>query len=196
MKEMEFKFLVTKEKFYEIKSLLSEKYADKESTDRVQINYYYDNDEGYLLENHTTVRVRQIEDRLTLEVKEAQHDYNDYTTSNEYAQSIDSLSGYITLSQGRHAWIPFTLQGSLITRRFSLKPSESLSIDFDISQYFGRCDYEIEMEFEESALKATLSLIESLNLMPFKNMVGGKARRFFACRNQIMKQRNGEGYGI
>jgi len=193
---MEFKFLVTKEKFYEIKNLLSEKYADKESTDRVQINYYYDNDEGYLLENHTTVRVRQIEDRLTLEVKEAQHDYNDYTTSNEYAQSIDSLSGYITLNQGRHAWIPFTLQGSLITRRFSLKPSDSLSIDFDINQYFGRCDYEIEMEFEESALKATMSLIESLNLMPFKNMVGGKARRFFACRNQIMKQRNGEGYGI
>lgn len=186
MKEMEFKFLVTKEKFYEIKDILTEKYSDKYSSERVQINYYYDNAEGYLLENHTTVRVRQIDDKLTLEVKEAQNDLNDYTTSTERSQPIEFLTSSITLSEGKHAWIPFNLQGNLVTRRFSLKPSDSLSIDFDVNQYFGCCDYEIEMEFSDTALKATMTLIESLNLMPFKNNVGGKARRFFAYRNRIL----------
>lgn len=188
MKEMEYKFLVTKEKFYEIMKALKEKYPDAADMERVQINYYYDTDDNYLLNNNTTLRVRQIEDRITLELKESIVAANDFSTSNETIKPIDILTGDITLSEGRHAWIPFKMQGNLVTRRYSLKPSSSLSIDFDINCYFGFCDYEIEMEFTDNAKKATSILVKNLDLMQYKNRIGGKSRRFFARKSGTFKE--------
>lgn len=188
MKEMEYKFLVSKEKFYEIMKLVKDKYPDASKEKRIQINYYYDTDDSYLLNNNTTLRVRQIEDRLTLELKESMLAANDFSTSNETIKPIDALTADITLNEGRHAWIPFRLQGNLVTRRYSLKPSSSLSIDFDVNCYFGCCDYEIEMEFTENAARATALLVENLGLMQYKNKVGGKSRRFFAYKLASFKE--------
>ncbi len=188
MREMEYKFLVNKEKFYEIMNVIKEKYPDAATQERIQINYYYDTNDGYLLDNSTTLRVRQIEDKITLELKESMLAAGDFSTSNETIKPIDSFTSDITLNEGRYAWIPFQLQGNLVTRRLSLKPSSSLSIDFDVNCYFGHCDYEIEMEFTDNASKATAILVDNLDLMQHKNKVGGKARRFFAYKKAIFKE--------
>ena len=72
MKETEYKFLVDKEFFYSILEMIKENYTEADYSEKVQINYYYDTAERYLLDNHTTLRIRQTEDGLKLELKEAQ----------------------------------------------------------------------------------------------------------------------------
>lgn len=187
MKETEYKFLVDKERFYEILSLIKEHYTDAEYKEKVQINYYYDTDDNYLLNNHTTLRIRQTENSLRLELKEAQPLMcSDFSTCTEEAMDIDSLKSDITLENGKFAWIPFSLQGDLVTHRTSIKPSDSLSIDFDVNFYLGKCDYEIEMEFKDMAEKGTKVLVDKLGLLQYKNTVGGKARRFFKVKSEIL----------
>jgi len=187
MKETEYKFLVDREKFYEILNLMKDLYTDAVHKDKVQINYYYDTDDNYLLLNHTTLRIRQTENSLRLELKEAQPlTNNDFQTCTETAQDIDSLKSDITLETGKFAWIPFSLQGSLVTRRISICPSDSLSIDFDVNFYLGKTDYEIEMEFKDMAEKGTKVLVDKLGLIQYKNMVGGKARRFFQAKSETL----------
>lgn len=187
MQETEYKFLVDKEKFYQILNLIKNKYTDIECNERVQINHYYDTDDGYLLTSHTTLRIRQTEAGLRLELKEAQPvNSNDFSTCTETSFKVGSLKNDITLEEGKYAWIPFSLQGSLVTKRISIRPSEALSIDFDVNFYLGHCDYEIEMEFTENAQKATTLLAEKLGLMKYKNTIGGKAYRFFRSKADFM----------
>lgn len=186
-KETEYKFLVDKETFYQILNMVKERYTEADYREKVQINYYYDTDDHYLLTNHTTLRIRQTEEGLRLEMKEAQQlTGNDFSTCTETAEKIDSLKNDITLEKGKYAWIPFTLQGDLVTHRTSIKPSDALSIDFDVNFYLGKCDYEIEMEFRDTAEKGTKVLVDKLGLLKYKNTVGGKARRFFAFKSEIL----------
>lgn len=185
--ETEYKFLVSKEKFERIMDRIRMKYPELEIKERLQINYYYDTDDHYLLDRHTTLRARQIGDDIRLEMKEAVISSKDYSEAVETSRKLERLTGDITLEKGKFAWIPFSLQGSLVTRRYSIRPSDSLSIDFDINYYLGKCDYEIEMEFTEKAQKATSILVEKLGLMKYKNTIGGKARRFFMWKSEIFK---------
>ncbi len=187
MRETEYKFLVTKEKFYEIMTQIKGQYPNACCDKRIQINYYYDTFDGYLLSNHTTLRVRQTEDSIALELKESLPAVKDFSTSKETTKKISGLLPEITLKDGRFAWIPFQLQGNLVTKRVSIKPCQSLSIDFDINYYWGYCDYEIEMEFNKDALKATTVLINNLGLMPLRNKTGGKAIRFFKLKSNLFK---------
>ena len=60
MKETEYKFLVDRKKFYEIMQLIKDRYTDAEYKDVIQINYYYDTDDNYLLSNHTTLNRKGI----------------------------------------------------------------------------------------------------------------------------------------
>ncbi len=187
MQETEYKFLVDREKFNEILNLIRERYTEAEYSEKVQINYYYDTDDNYLLNNHTTLRIRQTENSLKLELKEAQQlTGNDFSTCTETSRDIDTLKSDITLETGKFAWIPFSLQGDLVTHRTSIRPSDSLSIDFDINFYLGKCDYEIEMEFSGMAEKGTKVLVEKLGLMKYKNTTGGKARRFFSYKAETL----------
>ncbi|MCI6583060.1 MAG: CYTH domain-containing protein [Oscillospiraceae bacterium] len=187
MKETEYKFLVDKDFFYSILEMIKENYTEADYSEKVQINYYYDTAERYLLDNHTTLRIRQTEDGLKLELKEAQQlTGNDFSTCTEHTENIDAVRNDITLDRGKYAWIPFSLQGNLVTHRTSIRPSDSLSIDFDVNFYLGKCDYEIEMEFKEKAEKGTRLLVEKLGLMQYKNTVGGKARRFFRFKAEIL----------
>ena len=67
--ETEYKFLVSKEKFERIMDRIRMKYPELEIKERLQINYYYDTDDHYLLDRHTTLRARQIGDDIRLEMK-------------------------------------------------------------------------------------------------------------------------------
>ena len=187
MKETEYKFLVDRDKFYEILTLIKNRYTEADYKEIIPINYYYDTDDHYLLANHTTLRVRQTERSLRLELKESQQlTGNDYSTSNETVQDIPALKSDITLESGKFAWIPFSMQGQLVTHRISIRPSDSLSIDFDVNFYLGCCDYEIEMEFKDMAEKGTKVLVDKLGIMKYINTVGGKARRFFKLKSEIL----------
>lgn len=186
--ETEYKFLVEKDKFYEIMENIKNRYPNAYSCEKLQINYYYDTDDQYLLSNNTTLRIRQIGSELSLELKEAIPVIgSNYSTCTETNRNISSLRSDITLEEGNFAWIPFTMQGNLVTKRLSIQPSESLSIDFDVNYYLGKCDYEIELEFTANASKATAIFIEQLDLMQYRNNIGGKARRFFQLKSDIFK---------
>ncbi len=187
MRETEYKFLVTKEKFYEIMTRIKEQYPDACCDERIQINYYYDTVDGYLISNHTTLRARQTEDGIILELKELLPALKDFYTSKETTHDISGLLPEITLKDGKFAWIPFQLQGNLTTKRVSIKPFQLLSIDFDVNYYWGFCDYEIEMEFSKDALKETAALIGNLGLMPCINKTGGKVIRFFNLKSNLFK---------
>ncbi len=187
MKETEYKFLVDKETFEKVSETVKSRFPNAKVSERIQINYYYDTPDRYLRERNVTLRIRQIESDLTLELKEYVMSSQDYSEASEMSRKIERVCNDITLKKGKYAWIPFSLQGNLVTKRCSVKPTESLSIDFDVNYYLGRCDYEIEMEFTKNAHKATLMLIEKLGLMKYKNTVGGKAGRFFRCKAENSK---------
>ncbi|MDO5559716.1 MAG: CYTH domain-containing protein [Oscillospiraceae bacterium] len=190
MNETEYKFLVTKNKFYSILSGIKSRYPEARISEKIQINYYYDTDDQYLMSNHTTLRIRQIENKLTLQMKESMPAFKDFSSSRETCRDIKCLMPEITLKEGRYAWIPFALQGSLTTKRISISPEKGLSIDFDMNCYLGICDFEIEMEFKTDCEKFTADLVDDMKLMTFKNQSGGKAYRFFAAKDKLLGGRN------
>lgn len=62
MLENEIKLTLTKKQYLEIKDTF---FTDTNFGKKIQINYYYDNDNSDLFNNSITLRIRQIENNLT-----------------------------------------------------------------------------------------------------------------------------------
>jgi len=145
--EKEYKFLVEKATFEETKCRVkTEGYV---SDSKIQINYYYDTDDYCLLKTDSTVRVRQNEENLILQVKNHLQCKEEFSISNEYEKKIDFLPNKVFF-EGFSKYVQFL--GSLITHRETFYFGTSGQICFDINEYLGVIDYEIEIEFDEQDL--------------------------------------------
>lgn len=148
-----------------------------------QINHYYDNEDLLLSELHITCRVREIAGKYFLQMK--------FPGAVEYSrveleEPLDSLPDEIDADKALrphphgHNMLPKVKRlGALKTTR-NVHRFEGGEIDLDKSEYFGKTDYELEIEFtdEKSARKVLGDIRIKLDIEPNSEVCAGKIRRF------------------
>lgn len=173
MIENEFKIMLDLEQYEKLLAL----YEWDETV--VQTNYYYDSADLALSKLHITCRVREINGRFFLQTK--------FPAANKYSRvelekPLDALPETIDelpRPQGLSALPTVKRLGKLVTKR-SVKRFNGGEIDLDRSGYFGKTDYEVEIEFtdEQNARKILAELAEKLDIKPSSEVCTGKVRRF------------------
>lgn len=170
--EMEYKYLISEERFIELLEKCSKRYSFSEC--KMQINYYYDTDSYTLNKSNTTIRIRQQHNKMKLQVKNHRAVKGPMALSDEHRRSVDELPLAIRISEVNDT---IFLKGVLVTERTVYFFGENSTVCFDVNMYLGVCDYEIEVEFGENDNKEALSVIAYLGLeyTPVMN----KSARFF-----------------
>ncbi|WP_213409838.1 CYTH domain-containing protein [Xylanibacillus composti] len=191
MIERELKSLLTKEEYDNLcrHPLL----AGMKTISHIQMNYYYDTADLSLKEQDITLRVRQFEDSLTLEIKQPVEETHAYKAKKEWRFPLESLPSYIDLGHhfpsldGHRAMLTFPL----LTERRSCHVSDHIRIDLDKSSYLGNIDYEIEIEFDENGDSEAADWFHQL--LPGKRLqkADGKKTRFFRAYLQTFQGRKG-----
>ncbi|MDP4119597.1 MAG: CYTH domain-containing protein [Bacillota bacterium] len=178
MKELEYKFLLSKEDFQ--KHLQKANDLNLKTNSTLQINYYYDNENLDLLKENITVRIRQKEDKLKLEIKEHKITNSEFSESAEKETEIQKLTQTLSILQYEN----LKLKGNLVTNRQTLFVNDGIHLDFDTNYYLGTCDYEIELEFEEKHSEKVKEIISLFNFN-FQNKPKNKAERFFEALERL-----------
>ncbi|MDE7192506.1 MAG: CYTH domain-containing protein, partial [Oscillospiraceae bacterium] len=150
-----------------------------------QTNYYYDTAELTLSDRHVTCRVRKIGGECFLQIKLPNgKDYSRIELEKKLGAEIpEELSAeLLNALAGDRAELPLPdvrLLGALSTSR-SVKRFEGAEIDLDKSEYFGKTDYELEIEFtDEAAARAVLAqCTKTAGLAKSGDVCTGKIRRF------------------
>ncbi len=177
MIENEFKLMLTEKQYNQIILMFS---WDSEVT---QTNYYYDTDGLTLSEQHITCRVREISGEYYLQMKmPADKLYSRVELEKRLSTLPQTLSGEeLTKLSDRDGLPEVKKLGGLTTVR-SVKRFDGAEIDLDRSTYFGKTDYELEIEFtDEQAARSLLSQItEQLGISTNRDVCTGKVRRFLA----------------
>lgn len=177
MIENEFKIMLNSEQYEKLLAL----YNWDEIID--QTNHYYDTDNLLLSGLRITCRVREIAGKYFLQMK--MPGAAEYSRV-ELEKPLDALPETIDADEALrphphgHPMLPMVNRlGSLKTVR-NVHRFEGGEIDLDKSEYFGKTDYELEIEFtDEAAARAVLAEItEKLNIQPGSEVCTGKVRRF------------------
>lgn len=181
MIENEFKVMLTAEQYEQIHSM----FARSWSRELEQVNYYYDTPELEMSEKHITVRVRRVSGGYFLQMKlPAESAGNGAVSRVELEKELSGLPQQISGEELRElsGWkLPdVSLLGELSTRR-SVKFFDGAEIDLDKSEYFGRTDYELEVEYtSEAAALGILDMIKSKVPLDMQAPTMGKIRRFLS----------------
>lgn len=182
MLENEIKLCLTQENYHEIKNIF---FNNNDFKKILQINYYYDNDNNELYKNNITLRIRQINDTLTLEAKYPlenngiiKRKEERSVTLHNFTNSIDLNNSYIKEYIGDVSqYGRVKLLGSLVTERYSTHPYPWLKLNLDYSMYLGKVDYELEIEvlsgYENEAKEFYKDLLSKYPLS-----TSGKIKRF------------------
>ena len=180
MIENEFKIMLTKEQYESIHALCL---WDSEAE---QVNTYFDSPSEELSIRHITCRVRSVGGKFFLQLKLPAHDNSSGAVSRvelerELTEIPEHFSGEeLERISGTSGLPDVSLMGSLTTLR-SIKRFEGAEIDLDKSEYFGKTDYELEVEYtDESAAQRLLAEIERHVALDRNAPVTGKIRRFLA----------------
>lgn len=181
MIENEFKIMLTEEQYKKVLGLY-----DFETV--VQTNHYFDTDDLQMSARHITVRVRELDGKFFLQVKlPTSVNFSRVELSAELDGLPDSISAedFETLfSKSADApdgerFPEVKRLGELTTTR-SIYKFDGGEIDLDRSEYFGKTDYEAEIEFtNEIAARAVLAeLSGKIGVSPGTEVCTGKVRRF------------------
>ena len=156
-----------------------------ESKSNIQINYYFDTDNFELDNKDITLRIRQIEESLKLELKLPIQNDGTLRIKNEFSKSINELPFVIKpdsddLKEVLSCSDDLFLKGTLVTERIKFSLGENIEIDIDKNYYMGVIDYELEVEFQERSIEQAKKFINSISdtyeLVPSQY---GKRERFF-----------------
>ncbi len=174
MIENEFKIMLSKEQYEKLLSMYN--------WDEVieQTNHYYDTDDLRLSQQRVTCRVREIAGEFFLQIKmPAEREFSRV----ELSEKLPSLPEIISKNElfelsGRELFDVKRI-GQLFTKR-SVKRFDGAEIDLDLSVYFSKTDYELEIEFtDENAAREILSEIKTrIGATEAQDVCTGKIRRF------------------
>lgn len=173
MIENEFKIMLNKEQYEKLLDLYDFKTI-------VQTNHYYDTSDMQMSERHITVRVRELDGKFFLQMKLPTNvNFSRVELSHELEKLPETLSGEELMSLSGVECPAVKRLGTLTTTR-SVWEFDGGELDLDSSEYFGKVDYELEIEFtNEQAARAVLAEItEKLDIAPSSNVCVGKVRRF------------------
>lgn len=175
MIENEFKIMLDLENYEKLLSL----YEWDEVI--VQTNHYYDTADLSLSSLHITCRIREIAGEFFLQMKlPADRLYSRVELERKLYKLPETLTGEeLSALSGREGLPDVKYLGSLKTTR-SVYRFGGGEIDLDKSEYFGKTDYELEIEFtDERAAREVLSQItERLGVKTTSEVCTGKVRRF------------------
>lgn len=180
MIENEFKILINQDFYKQLKKEM-DRHPSFQKSNFVQINYYYDTKELILDKNNITLRIRQVEDALKLQIKRKQCIAGFICTSQEKESEINQIPSTILLSE-----LPFdfhvskeqsaSILGSLVTDRTCfVDKSSSLVIMIDKNYYWGKLDFELEIEFSDSQKENAETLFHKL--VPANTFAQAKGKR-------------------
>lgn len=146
-----------------------------------QTNYYYTAPENTGM---TSIRVREIDSRLWLQVKAPVSEDGALHVGKEFEKSLDSLPEVISseeLNRLTGAKLPdVRLAGSLHTCRRLCRDFEGVEICLDKSDYLGRTDYELELEYTGEYPSAVMDKLNEKGIRAAGTAVG-KYARFLAA---------------
>lgn len=173
MIENEFKIMLTKAQY---EKLLS----SRDFSTVTQVNYYYDTGNLEMSARHITVRVRELGGKYYLQMKlPTEKALSRVELSRELEALPETLSGDLLSSLAKGDYPEVKKIGSLKTTR-SVWIFDGGEIDLDKSEYFGKVDYEVEIEFtnEQNARRVLEEITEFLTIKPNSDVCIGKIRRF------------------
>lgn len=177
--EHELKFILTQQRFREVMDLVTGRLPNVTRRSVVQINHYYDTPELTLHKRGVTCRIRQKGEQLQGQIK--RHDFGTTNDSREETFPVDRLPQTLSF-EGQTAF----LLGNLVTHRESLISPKGFRFDFDTNCYWGICDYELEIEYRETALSEVMAVVSALGLESSRKC-GGKFSRFLAARENFLR---------
>ncbi len=179
--EFEYKYILSEDDVERIQ----QKLKGYDNSSRIQINYIYDNDKCELNSHRTTVRIRQLNNKLTLDVKIPIPKYENGPLAgniehsflvNELPQSIDTNALKIENMPVRGI---VTLVGSIVTHRTNYRIIPGIDVSIDKNWYLGCLDYELEVEFIASLKEKAANLIREILGDDFEYIeMEGKRSRF------------------
>ena len=164
--------MVSKETFDEVLAKCSNKCALLGH--KLQINYYYDTLDDKLNEYKITVRVRENNNDMKLQIKKHISQQNFRIESYEYSCNITELLQSVKIPDFKEE---LSLKGKLITDRIIYKCGNSSIICLDKNTYLGTTDYEVEIEVTEDE---EIYILKDMEYFCFWEMgVQSKSSRFF-----------------
>lgn len=180
MIEKELKIMLSKFQYYELL-----KYFDV-GTQKIQKNYYFDDEFYSLFKKDITCRIRKREENLFLQVKYPSKIEETYVQKKEYTVKIHSFPRVLEQAFLASKGIFFNIQdrlniiGVLETLRYEKEIDKYTKIVLDKNVYLGMIDYELEIEFQnENNLITTVEQLEKLDLgLNTINKIGKRTRLF------------------
>lgn len=180
MVEKEYKKIVPKNEFEKFLKAFG---YDKKVT---QVNLYYTND-TIKYEFNVSVRVRCVNGKMLLQIKEPIYINGSLNIKKEYEKNIESIEYIIRGSElnelcQKNDYDDVYLIGFLVTERFIKKIKEyECEIVFDKNNYLGKEDYEIELEYEGETPQ---KLVDILGFQDAKSV--GKYHRYINEYDRIV----------
>lgn len=178
MIENEYKYIATKNDIEKMRTVILNNDSILSTERFIQINYYYDTDDLKFQAHGTTIRIRQKESGLKLQIKK-----KNYYGENKNLETETKISNIFNELIVENTEV--TLKGQLVTGRTRNIFSNGARMDLDINYYCGMVDYEIEIELpdEEGNMEDVFSLVSNLASAKM-----GKATRFYNAKNAILNK--------
>ena len=170
--EYELKQLLNLKSYSSIVNLLSG--IEKQTI--IQTNHYYDTHRFFLNSNNTTCRIREINGQFQGTIKK----HISGERSEEFEFDISFLPKTL-LVDGMTVYS----QGCATTERTIIPVSNTVTLFLDKTEYLGRTDYELEIEYEHNSRKCAefilTILLNACNINRTKYILS-KSQRFFLQR--------------
>lgn len=170
--ETEYKFLLSKNEFVMIEARCDE--LELKKSQYVQINYYYDTEDNVYFKNNTTIRIRQIENALKMQIKQHRSTNSEFRLSEEYEKEVEQLPRIVDHPDTSERLI---CKGFLVTERKEYLFGNNIRVYLDHNLYLGISDYEVEVEFEAPDLLMAQRIVNDLKLTEHSEY--SKSSRFF-----------------
>lgn len=173
MKETELKSIIDEETYTRVKR------AFNWTSVKEQENHYYTDDAGVLRKNRVMVRVRVIDGVSKIQVKLHQNQGSPLQICEETEYDTDGVNETIDADTARKITGmnvgELRRMGCAVTKRRSLT-REATELCLDKTSYFGKTDYEVELEYVEKMSAELLGKLISLGVTFDKSCVGKFSR--------------------
>ncbi len=182
MLETEFKAMLTEERFNVLRSMFEWDHVIE------QTNSYYADSSMLLKQHGITLRVRTIDGLSRIQVKVHKNADSPLQICEENEFETDAIPESFTAEEtenltGLH--VPASLLGSLTTHRYSLMYCDGVEICLDKSDYLGKTDYEIEIEYTGEIPQELKAKLAGAGI-EFKAAAVGKMTRFMQRLNDVI----------
>ena len=176
MIENEFKVMLNKNQY----DNLAKSYKWDEGIS--QTNHYFDTEKLELSARHITCRVREISGEFFLQLKlPTGVNFSRVELEKKLDFLPEKIDGKMLETLAENADFPDVKKLGMLSTKRLVKRFDGAEIDLDESRYFGKTDYEIEIEFtDENAARKLLENVRNLigEIASESEICTGKIRRF------------------